>query len=164
MKFNAMLLVPIAFIGMLIACDTTNSKNRHWETFITPAYLYDSLPPALLQQVNPVEIQGYKIQQALGATTYFFEYTANHNELLKQVAKLPFAVDSVRADIECRMVTGRTELKRIEALFDDPILARNFHQSDPLNNYDVYECLKFQHHFILLSKTSDRVIHIIHQS
>jgi hypothetical protein len=163
MKFNTMLLLPIGFVMGLIACDSSRPTSN-WDNFVTYASLYDSLPPALLQQVNAVELQGFKMQQSLGATTYYFEYTANHRALLKELSMLPFAVDSVRADTQCRIITDQFELKLVEDLLEEQTIARSFYRNEPLSNYTAYQCLKTpQHHFVLLSKNSDRVIHVIHQ-
>jgi hypothetical protein len=162
MKFNYMLLFPIAFITMLMACDSHKPKSE-WYDFTSRAYLSDSLPPEFLQKVNPIEHQGIRLQRALGATTYYFEYSADHQTVLKEISTLPFAADSARADTQVRMIAGEIELRKIERLLKDESIIKDF-SIDALDGYTAYECLKTpQHHILLLSKNSDRVIHIVHQ-
>jgi hypothetical protein len=157
-----MLLFPFAFLTIVMACDSYKPKTE-WYDFTSRAYLSDSLPPEFLQKVNPIEQQGIRLQRALGATTYYFEYTANHQQLLREMSILPFAIDSVRADIQIRLIAGRIELEKIQQLLKEESITKDF-SVDAIDSYKAYECIKGpQHHILLLSKNSDTVIHIIHQ-
>jgi hypothetical protein len=162
MKINYMLLFPLALVTMLIACESHKPKTE-WYDFTSRAYLSDSLPPEFLQKVNPIQQQGIRLQRSLSATTFYFEYSANHQSVLKEIGSLPFAADSARADTQIRMIAGRMELEKIQQLLKEESILKDF-SVDALESYTAYECLKApQHHILLLSKNSDRVIHIIHQ-
>jgi hypothetical protein len=162
MKIRYKLLLPLSFILALLACDSHKPKSE-WYDFTSRAYLSDSLPIQFLQRVNAVELQGIRLQRALAATTYYYEYTADHETVLKEIGTLPFAADSARADTQIRMIAGEIELRKIERLLKDESIIKDF-SIDSLDGYTAYECLKTpQHHILLLSKNSDRVIHIVHQ-
>jgi hypothetical protein len=162
MKSNLMLLFPFAFVVMLMACDSHKPKSE-WTSFTSRAYLSDSLPIQFIQNVKAIEQQGIKLQRALGATTFYFEYSADHQSVLKEIGLLPFASDSSRADTQIRMIAGKIEIEKIKQLLKEESIVKDF-SFDALETYTAYECLKApQHHILLLSKNSDRVIHIIHQ-
>lgn len=161
MRFNPLLLFPIAFILILIAIPPKPKAVP--DSSVTQASLEDSLPPSFLQKVHPKEIQGYRVYQPGGSATYYFEYTADHSQVLKEIAALPFPADSVRADLECRVITQLSEVKQLEELLKDEMIASIFHQNEPIENYSIYQCIKAEQHFILLDKTSSHVIHIIQQ-
>lgn len=162
MKINALLFFPIALILLIVSIPPKTKSGSH--RTITQASLSDSLPQSFLQKVAPIEIQGYCVQQFHVSSTYYFKYSANHTKVLQQIALLPFSPSSVRADVQCRAIAQQSELKQMEELLKDRLIAQTF-QREPLINYTIYQCLKTpQHHFLLLSKTSDTVIHIIHQS
>jgi len=160
MKFNGLLLLPVALI-LIIAITSKQKKSRYDWHSTSRAYLHDSLPPSFLMNVNPVEIQGYKIQEESGSTTYYYEYTADHQQVLKEIAALPFPSDSIRADLQCRAITELSEITQLEELLKDERITQTF-RTEPVSNYTIYQCLKSQQHFILLDNTSDKVIHIIH--
>jgi hypothetical protein len=164
MKFNGLLLFPIALIIIIAIATNPKKLTQEWSHTVTNASLHDSLPPSFFQHVNVQEIQGFQVSTGFHSNTYYFEYTANHNQVLKALSMLPFAADSSRADVEPKIISGDAELKRIKDLLKEQDIARAFHKTGSLNTYTVYECLKVpQHHFVLLSKESDKVIHIIQQ-
>lgn len=161
MKFNSLLLLPIAFVILVITIPPKYKSN--FESYVTPASLHDTLPPSYLEKVKASEIQGYKIQKEAGAITYYYEYKADHKQVLKELAALPFPVDSVRADIQVRAITHVSELKQLEALLKDKQVTNAFHVTEPIENYSIYQCVKAEQHFVLLSKNTHTVIHIIQQ-
>lgn len=162
MKINYMLLFPLALLTLLMACDSHKTKSE-WYDFTSQAYLSDSLPPEFLLKVNPIEQQGIRLQRALGASTYYYEYTADHQTVLKEIGTLPFAADSARADTQIRMIAGKLEIEQIQKLLKEESITKYF-SADTIDTYNAYECIKgLQHHILLLSKNSNSVIHIIHQ-
>ena len=164
MKSNLALLFPLLFITMLLACNA-NKPKAQWEQFTSRAYLSDSLPMNFLQKINPTELQGVKLQRELSSVTYYFEYLANHKQVLKEMANLPFAADSTRADTHVRMIADKEEIKEISNLLNDVAINKDFLFEDTIDDYTVYECLKTpQHHIVLINKHSERIIHLIHQT
>lgn len=162
MKINYMLLFPLALLTMIMACDSHKPKSQ-WNNLTSHAYLSDSLPLEFIQKVKPDEQQGIRLQRALGTTTHYFEYTANHKQVLKEISMLPFAADSARADTQVRLIAGKIELEKIQKLLKEESITKDF-SADAIDNYIAYECIKgLQHHILLLSKNSNSVIHIIHQ-
>jgi hypothetical protein len=161
MKSLINLLFPLAFLLMIFGCDSTQHKAK-WEPSVTPAYLNDSLPPSLLKETGARQLQGYRLMKTPDSYTYFFEYEANQKELLRQMARVPFAADSLRADVQCRIITDIEKLESLKRNFKEGLIARNFFLKNNLNDYTVYECVKSpQHHIIMLNKHSDNVIHVI---
>lgn len=162
MKINALLLLPAALLAIIVITHKPQSETYHWQSSITHASLHDSLPDSYLLQVKPKEIQGYQVSKSIHENIYYFEYTARHEDVLKGLSMLPFHADSLRADVQSRIIAG-TELTRIRNLLRDSDIIRSVDQPN-LDEYAVFECLKTpQHHFVLLHRTSDRVIHIIQQ-
>jgi hypothetical protein len=161
MKFNTLLLLPIALIVLVITIPPKYKSN--FESYVTPASFNDTLPPSYLENAKVTELQGYKIQKQPGVATYYYKYKADHKQVLKELSALPFPADSIRADLQCRTIQTVSELKQLEALLKDERVADTFHQNEPIENYIIYQCLKAEEHFVLLSKNSNSVIHIIQQ-
>jgi hypothetical protein len=158
MKFNGLLLLPILLIAIIVFTNKPKSTPVEFTSHVMYASVHDSLPPSFLKQVSLHEKQGYVVSKGF-KNTYYFEYTANHSQVIKALSSLPFAIDSVRADIQCRIISSEQELKGVSNL-----LAQQNYFSAEINKYTVYECLKApQHHVVLLNKESDQVIHIMRQ-
>ena len=161
MKFNSLILLPIAFIILVLAIP--HKQKSSFESFGAPSSLHDSLPASYLENVKASEIQGYKIQNQPGRTTFYYEYKADHKQVLTELSALPFPVDSLRADLHCQAITHLSELKQVESLLKDERVAGIFNLPEPIENYLIYQCIKTDQHFVLLHKNSSNVIHIIQQ-
>jgi hypothetical protein len=156
-------IFPAALLLMIFACDATQHKAK-WEPSIAHATLTDSLPPSLLLNVNSHQLQGYHVTHAPGSSTYYFEYEANHQALLRELSQLPFAIDSAQADVQCRLISESKVIESIKKSFQETLVARHFFLEKDFDNYTFYECVKLpQHHYLLLDKHSDRVLHVIQQ-
>lgn len=159
MKLNGLLLFPVVLILIVLVIQKPKSNNN-WQP-LSYASLHDTLPTVFFEKVKTHEIQGYRVSKDY-KNIYYFEYTANHSDVLQALSSLPFAADSIRADIQARVITGERELKQVTDLLKEQHIINNF--SINLHEFIVYECLKSpQHHFVLLNKNSNQVIHIINQ-
>jgi hypothetical protein len=154
-------LYPLTLILAIMACEST-AKKSDFKAVIQSASIYDTLPNIITENESFEEIQGYRIQQAINRATYYFEYRTDHQTLLHKMAMLPFPIDSIRADVQVQRITEPTMISNIEKRLINNQLKHRFTLPESLVNFDVYTCLKSpQQHILLLSKSSNRVIHII---
>jgi len=165
MKFNTLLLFPLALIAIIVIMRNPNRAATKDANLVLAVSLQDSLPESFITKVAPHEIQGYRVVKSSTESISFFEYRANHQRLLKELARLPFAADSVRADTQTRIITDALEIRQVAALLKEQSIADHFQMKEPISDYEVHHCLKTpQQHYVLLHKESDRVIHLVHQS
>lgn len=153
-------LLPVWLLVSVIACERP-PYQEHWEAWVQYASAIDTLPAAITSRVAIQQLQGYRLQKSIAESVYVFEYHADHQQLLRQLAYLPIPADTTRADVQYHAVTDVETRKNIEAVLTERHLAQSFHWTESLNDFTIYESVKHQRHWLLLSHSSDRVIHII---
>jgi hypothetical protein len=152
-------LPPLVLIAMIFACKSPD-RNNSWDSFVTTVSLHDTLP-SLTRRLSIEEVQGYELKTSIRESVYYFEYETNHGALLREMALLPVPIDSAFADVQCRKTTDATTRDLVLTLLQNENMAKTFDWNRDLQEYDLYECLKAQHHLLLLNRHSDRVIHLI---
>jgi hypothetical protein len=125
--------------------------------------LEDSMPPAILEQLQLTNVQGIKLKDEKGDRSYF-EYKANVNDLLRAFACLPFHRSELFADTSARMLTVAELQRRKEGVSESELQHASTFWDMTDGEYTAYECFKppFRH-MIIVDHQSQRILHRVEQ-
>ena len=126
---------------------------------ITQAYVAEEFfndPNFALQQLNGVSI----VNPDTGKLTYYFEYIANKQDTLRRISALPFLKDNRPSSLTCELMYASLNPMDNAALTQEARDATSFFWNANAEDFIFYECYKSPvKHTLLLSKTSDRILH-----
>lgn len=109
-----------------------------------------------LRQLNGVRI----INSDTGKYTYYFEYIANQQDTLKRISALPFLKDNRPSSLMCELMNAPFNPLDDAALTHEERDAAAFFWNARAEDFIFYECYKSPvKHTLLLSKTSDLILH-----
>lgn len=109
-----------------------------------------------LQQLNGVKI----LNRDTGHYTYYFEYIANQQDTLRRIAALPFLKDNRPSSLSCERMYSIHNPLDASSLTQEERDATSFFWDVRADEFTFYECYKSPvKHTLLLSKTSDRILH-----
>lgn len=109
-----------------------------------------------LRQLNGVRI----LNPDTGKYTYYFEYIANKQDTLRRISALPFLKDNRPSSLTCELMNSPLNPLDDSALAKEARDATAFFWDARADEFIFYECYKSPvKHTLLLSKTSDRILH-----
>ncbi len=109
-----------------------------------------------LRQLNGVRI----LNTDTGKYTYYFEYIANKQDTLRRIGALPFLKDNRPSSLACELMNAPLNPLDDSALTREERDATSFFWDARADEFIFYECYKSpMKHTLLLSKTSDRILH-----
>lgn len=109
-----------------------------------------------LRQLNGVKI----FNSDTGRYTYYFEYIANKQDTLRVVSALPFLKDNRPSSLMCQLMNSPTSPLDDASLAQEEREATSFFWDAQADEFTFYECYKSPvKHTLLLSKTSNRILH-----
>ncbi len=109
-----------------------------------------------LNQLNGVKI----LNPATGKYTYYFEYIANKQDTLRRIEALPFLKDNRPSSLSCELMNAPLNPLDGSTLTQEERDATSFFWDAQTDEFTFYECYKSpMKHTLLLSKTSDRILH-----
>lgn len=109
-----------------------------------------------LRQLNGVKI----LNPDTGNYTYYFEYIANKQDTLRRISALPFLKDNRPSSLACELMNSSLNPLDNTALTQEERDATSFFWNAHADEFIFYECYKSPvKHTLLLSKTSDRILH-----
>lgn len=110
-----------------------------------------------VQQLNGVKV----VDSKTGKFTYYFEYIANKQDTLRRVAALPFSLkDNRPSSVACELLTTTVNPLDSSKIAAAEKQASAFFWNVNAEDFTFYECYKSPvKHTLLLSKTSDRILH-----
>jgi hypothetical protein len=109
-----------------------------------------------LRQLNGVRI----VNRDTGKYTYYFEYIANKQDTLRRIAALPFLKDNRPSSLACELMYSPLNPLDNSALSQEERDATSFFWDVRADEFTFYECYKSPvKHTLLISKTSDRILH-----
>lgn len=124
--------------------------------------LKDTFPKQSLQALHLEHVNGIKILYRSGQFSSYFEYEADHPELIRTIGSLSFALDSAVAGTTCHAMPFdyiRASKSMVPAIECEHAA---FFWSVSEKEYVAYTCLKSPYkHTLLLNKNSKRVLHRI---
>ncbi|HET9055016.1 MAG TPA: hypothetical protein VFM90_12625 [Cyclobacteriaceae bacterium] len=110
----------------------------------------------VLQQLNGVKV----LNPDTGKFTYYFEYIANKQDTLKRISALPFLKDNRPTSLRCELMNASFDPLDNSALTQQERDATSFFWQVAAGDFIFYECYKSPvKHTLLLSKTTDRILH-----
>lgn len=113
-------------------------------------------PGFRLQQLNGVKI----FNPDTGTYTYYFEYIANKQDTVRRISALPFLKDNRPSSLACELMNAQLSPLDNAALTQEERDATSFFWNVRADEFIFYECYKSPvKHTLLLSKTSDRILH-----
>lgn len=113
-------------------------------------------PYLSLQQRNGVKV----LNPDTGKFTYYFEYIADRQDTLRRIAEMPFLKDNGVSSIACELLNTDSNPLDPGSLTEEEQEATSFFWSARAEDFIFYECYKSPvKHTLLLSKTSDRILH-----
>lgn len=120
------------------------------------AYEFFNDPDFKLEQLNGVKI----FNADTGKYTYYFEYLANKQDTIRRISALSFLKDNHPSSIVCELMNSPLDPLDNSALTQEQRDATAFFCNAQAADYVFYECYKSPvKHTLLLSKTSDRILH-----
>ena len=109
-----------------------------------------------VQQLHGVKI----VNPDTGKVTYYFEYIANKQDTLRRIAALPFLKDNRPSSLACELMNSSVDPLDNAALTQEERDVTAFFWQSRAEDFIFYECYKSPvKHTLLLSKTSDRILH-----
>lgn len=110
-----------------------------------------------VQQLNGVRV----VNRETGKFTYYFQYIANKQDTLRTIASLPFLLkDNRPSSLACELMTISGNPLDNSKLAQAEKNASAFFWTANAEEFTFYECYKSPvKHTLLLSKTSDRILH-----
>lgn len=109
-----------------------------------------------IHQLNGVRI----VNPDTGKFTYYFEYIANKQDTLRRIAALPFLKDNRPSSLTCELMNSLSNPLDDSMLTQEERDATSFFWDARAEDFIFYECYKSPvKHTLLLSKTSDRILH-----
>ncbi len=95
-----------------------------------------------------------------GRYVYYFDYVANKQDTLRRIAALPFLKDNRPSSLTCELMDSPLNPLEPPALSAEEKEATAFFWEAQAETFTFYECYKSPvKHTLLLSKTSDRILH-----
>ncbi|HEY3430154.1 MAG TPA: hypothetical protein VGK39_05705, partial [Cyclobacteriaceae bacterium] len=108
---------------------------------------------------NLREIHGVSITRA-DKVSYYYEYEADHHQVLNVLASLPFRLDNNKSSVQCGWMNSDSNPLEYENISEAEVEASAFFWRANPEEYSFYECLKSPlKHTLLISKTSPRILH-----
>jgi hypothetical protein len=109
-----------------------------------------------LRQLNGVKI----LNPDTGNYTYYFEYIANKPDTLRRISALPFLKDNRPSSLTCELMNAPLNPLDDASLTQEERDATSFFWNAHAEEFIFYECYKSPvKHTLLLSKTTDRILH-----
>ena len=109
-----------------------------------------------IRQLNGVRI----LDPDTGKYTYYFEYIANKQDTLRRISALPFLKDNRPSSLMCELMNTPLNPLDHSALTQEERDAASFFWDARADEFIFYECYKSPvKHTLLLSKTSDQILH-----
>lgn len=161
------ILFPCLLILSAWACkkplaSDTISPHEFNQPIIFYTSLRDTIPKSVLTPLHLDHVNGIKVKYPSGLHNSYFEYEADHTELIRTIGSLPFPLHAELADTTCHTIPF--EYIRLSQDLVCPVELEN---SAPFwsaseEDYVAYACLKAPYkHTLLFSKNSKRVLHRI---
>jgi len=166
-RLKVLLMVPFAvlFSFALFKKNIPQPDHQalHGNTpIILATSLADTLGESAFQRLHIADVDGIKVKYPTGNFASYFEYQADHQNLLRAVGSLPATLYASRVDTSCRPISFEnlpTELQHPCDLEQENASTFWFASRE---DYVVYDCLKAPfRHTLLLHKTTNMVIHRI---
>jgi len=164
-RIKALLIVPfVVLFSFALFKKNIHEPGHHTvdgnTAIILATSLADTLGEKAFQKLRIADVAGVKVKYPTGNFASYFEYQADHQNLLRAVGSLPAAVYAKRFDTFCRPISYESlpeELHHPSGLEQENASAFWF---APKEDYLVYDCLKAPfRHTLLLHKTTNKVIH-----
>jgi hypothetical protein len=109
-----------------------------------------------IQQLNGVRLRDSRT----GKFVYYFEYIANKQDTLRRISAMPFLKDNNPSSLSVELMESSLSPLDNSALSPEEREATSFFWNKKGEEYTFYECSKSpMKHTLLLSKTSDRILH-----
>lgn len=104
---------------------------------------------------------GVKVYHAeTGKVVYYFDYIANKQDTLRRIAALPFRKDNRPSSLSCELMDSPINPLTVLPSSEEIKNATAFFWENEAEEFTFYECYKSPvKHTLLLSKTSDRILH-----
>jgi len=110
----------------------------------------------VLNQLHGVKI----LNPDTGKYTYYFEYIANKQDTLRRIEALPFLKDNRPSSLSCELMNAPLNPLDGSTLTQEERDDTSFFWDAQPDEFTFYECYKSPvKHTLLLSKTSDRILH-----
>lgn len=150
-----------ALVIYLPANRKTESQSWTAESYINDASVQNEIfqdPSAKINQLHGVKV----VDRATGKFTYYFEYIANKQDTLRRVAALPFLKDNRISSLSIELMESALNPLDGSVLSQEEREATSFFWEVEAEEFIFYECYKSPvKHTLLISKTSDRILHKI---
>lgn len=110
---------------------------------------------------NIRQLHGVKIiNPDTGRFTYYFEYIANKQDTLRRISAMPFIKDNRVSSLGCELMNAESNPLDHAQLTQEEQEATAFFWEANAEEFTFYECFKSpMKHTVLISKTSDRILH-----
>lgn len=151
------------FAALAVYLPTKKALEEQYEIYFGLPATYASVTQEFfndagfnLKQLNGVKV----INPDTGRYTYYFEYIANKQDTLRRVAALPFLKDNRPSSLMCELMNAPLNPLDDSGLTAEARDAASFFWDARADEFTFYECYKSPvKHTLLLSKTSDRILH-----
>ncbi len=113
---------------------------------------------ANIQQLNGVKVRDSRT----GKFVYYFEYIANKQDTLRRISAMPFLKDNRTSSLSVELMESSINPLDNSSLSAEERNATSFFWDAKGEEFTFYECYKSPvKHTLLLSKTSDKILHRI---
>lgn len=124
--------------------------------------LLDTIPKQSVNALHLGHVNGIKVLYPSGQFSSYFEYEADHPELIRTIGSLSFPLDSAVASTTCHTIPFDYVKASGNIVSSMELENASFFWSIAETEYVAYTCLKSPYkHTLLLSKNSKRVLHRI---
>jgi hypothetical protein len=111
---------------------------------------------AEIQQLNGVKVRDSRT----GKFVYYFEYIANKQDTLRRISAMPFLKDNRTSSLSVELMESSLNPLDGSTLSEEERTATSFFWNAKGEEFTFYECYKSPvKHTLLLSKTSDKILH-----
>ena len=109
-----------------------------------------------IQQLNGVKVRDSRT----GKFVYYFEYIANKQDTLRRISAMPFLKDNRTSSLSVELMESSSNPLDGSTLSQEERDATSFFWNAKGEEFTFYECYKSPvKHTLLLSKTSDKILH-----
>jgi hypothetical protein len=127
-------------------------------TYVSDSSVRESILGFSIEDLH--EIQGVQISKA-DKISYYFEYEADHTQVLNVIASMPFRMDNNRSSTQCGLMSSESNpLLAYKEVSQTEFEASTFFWKAKPEEYIFYECVRSpMKHTMLVSKNSNRILH-----
>jgi hypothetical protein len=163
-KYTRAILIMGGFAAFILCLPIEKKAEYFYEAgspfFIQQAFvetdIFGNAFPGKIEQLHGIRID----DQQTGKYAYYFEYVANKQDTLRRISTLPFLKDNRLSSTNCMLMESDSNPLIEKSIHSEVREATAFFWNTDADEFTFYECYKSPvKHTVLLSKTSDRILH-----